>query len=191
MPYTKEHKKATRLLILKNAYRLFSTKGYSAITVNQLMSKCKLTRGGFYAHFDDKQNVYVEAIKYGISVSRLATPKPSGTSSKSWLTLLLDEYLSVEHVRGDRPCPLAFLVTDINAQGKPAKSVYTLAFVKLNEAIEKLVSDYMKCKPSQSLSATTLIIGSVAISRSISDPEVVEQLLKACRKEVGELLGGA
>jgi len=113
MPYSQEHKERTRKSILNSARELFSRNGFDAVTVNEVMEDCSLTRGAFYAHFNSKSDLYSEALKYSATNSELAKKKPKNTSSKEWLSQLLDGYLSVKHVRGEEPCPLAFLATDI------------------------------------------------------------------------------
>ena len=62
MPYSKEHTLNARQRILDSAVHLFSKHGYEGVTLDDLMRGAQLTRGAFYAHFDSKRKVYVEAI---------------------------------------------------------------------------------------------------------------------------------
>lgn len=54
MPYSAEHKQATRKRIVECARRLFNRKGFSDVSVNAIMDAAGLTRGGFYNHFPSK-----------------------------------------------------------------------------------------------------------------------------------------
>ena len=56
MPEPKTKKaRATRERIVNEAVQLFSVKGYFHTTLDDVMAKVRLTKGGFYAHFDSKE----------------------------------------------------------------------------------------------------------------------------------------
>jgi len=190
MPYTKEHKQSTRKRILESAFRLFTVKGFDAVTVNEVMKDCGLTRGGFYAHFSSKAVLYRESLTYAVNGTKLAELKPAGTSDKTWLSLLLDGYLSLEHVRGEYPCPLAFLATDIVTQDEETKASYAKVYQNMNKAILNYATSYIDCNEDDILAVTSMLIGSVAIARTLGDERAVTKLLQACRREVGVKLGG-
>ena len=190
MPYTREHKENTRAKILETAFRLFTVKGFDSITVNAIMNECGLTRGAFYAHFSSKSNLYSEALKFGANRTNLAKLKPEITSDKEWLCLLLDGYLSLEHVQGKNPCPLAFLATDIVTRNKETKTIYASVYDSMNKAIIAYARNYMACDEYDILSLTAMIIGAVAIARTMSDENAVTNLLAACRRDAGLKLGG-
>ena len=69
MSYSKEHKQRSRKKILQSAYTLFSTKGFHAVTVDEVMLDCSLTRGAFYAHFRSKSDLYSEALRFSATNS--------------------------------------------------------------------------------------------------------------------------
>lgn len=192
MPYTKMHKNKTRERILESSFRLFTLKGFEGVTIDDLMSNCGLTRGAFYAHFASKAELYSEALKFAASSTRLASLKPEDTSDKQWLSLLLNAYLSLEHVKGERSlsCPLAFLATDINMQNEAIKAVYADVYYGMNRAILEYASSYSDCDEQDILSVTAMMIGAVAIARTLQNQDSIENLLAACRREAGIKLGG-
>ncbi|GGK65557.1 TetR/AcrR family transcriptional regulator [Amphritea balenae] len=192
MPYTKTHKNKTRERILDSSFRLFAIKGFEGVTIDDLMNNCGLTRGGFYAHFTSKAELYREALKFKASSTKLANPKPEDTSNKQWLSLLLNKYLSLEHVKGERSlsCPLAFLVTDINMQDKAIKTAYSDVYYGMNTAIMEYASSYTDCDEQDVLSVTAMMIGTVAIARTLQNQDSIESLLAASRREAGVKLGG-
>lgn len=190
MPYTKEHKETTRRRILESAFRLFTVKGFDGVTVNEVMEDCGLTRGAFYAHFNSKVVLYRESLKFAVNGTKLIEPKPDGTTDKAWLCLLLDGYLSLEHVRGEYPCPLAFLATDIVLQDEETKATYAKVYDGMNKAILEYASSYVNCDEDDILSVTAMLIGSIAIARTIPNENSVTKLLQASRREAGLKLGG-
>ncbi|KJY86484.1 TetR/AcrR family transcriptional regulator [Pseudoalteromonas piscicida] len=192
MPYTKEHKNSTRERILESSFRLFAMKGFEGVTIDGLMNNCGLTRGAFYAHFKSKAELYSEALKFRASGTKLANLKPEGISNKQWLSLLLNTYLSLEHVKGDSAlsCPLAFLATDINMQDKATKAAYADVYYGMNTAIMNYASSYCDCDEQDIFSVTAMMIGAVAIARTLQSQDSIESLLAACRREAGLKLGG-
>jgi len=192
MPYTKTHKNKTREKILDHSFKLFAIKGFEGVTIDDLMKNCGLTRGGFYAHFTSKAELYREALKFRASKTKLASQKPEGTSNKQWLSLLLNTYLSLEHVRGELSlsCPLAFLATDINMQEKAIKTAYADVYDGMNATIMACARSYSDCDEQDILSATAMMIGAVAIARTLQNQDSIENLLAACRREAGVKLGG-
>lgn len=189
MPYSKEHKEITRDKILASAFRFFTTKGFDGITVNEIMEGCKLTRGAFYAHFKSKAELYGESINFAALNSKLAELKPVHTSDKEWLRELLNGYLSIEHVNGTRACPLAFLTTDIATRDSDAKQAYSNAYKGMNKIIQTYANSYTKCSEGEILALTSMMIGAVAISRTIDDEKTVKKILEACRNDAGKKLG--
>jgi len=190
MPYTKTHKDNTRKKILHSAFNLFTAKGFDGVTVNELMAHCGLTRGAFYAHFSGKSALYNEALKFAASSSKLSELKPSNISDKAWLGQLLDGYLSLNHVNGVRPCPLAFLATDIVTQDQEAKETYTHVYKGMNKAMIAYTKTFYPCHQDKVFSVTAMMIGAVAIARTLEDQTTVTKLLSACRLEAGKILGG-
>ncbi|NRB41759.1 MAG: TetR/AcrR family transcriptional regulator [Pseudomonadales bacterium] len=190
MPYTKTHKNKTRERILDSAFKQFVIKGFEGVTIDDLMSNCGLTRGAFYAHFTSKAELYREALNFAASSTKLANLKPEHLSSKQWLCLLLNEYLSLEHVKGKNPCPLAFLATDISMKNDEANSAYANTYHGMNTAIMQYAKSYTDCDEQDIMSVTAMIIGAVAIARKFQDQDSIQSLLAACRREAGVKLGG-
>ena len=65
MRRTKEEAAVTRATLLKTALTVFSAKGYSAATLDDVAKAAKMTRGAIYWHFKSKADLYntlVEAV---------------------------------------------------------------------------------------------------------------------------------
>lgn len=195
MPYSKEHKSATRDKILTSAIELFSSKGFDSVSIDDLMSSAGLTRGAFYSHFANKKALYIEAMNAAAKLGQINQTKPDGIELNDWVARLVTLYMSEDHINQKMsPCPLAFLVTDIANSQSEVQSTYTQIFKRLNEAIHsgmckvstqtgKPTLDY-----SDVYAAVTMMIGSVAIGRALNDDALTEEMLESCRKNVLRLL---
>ena len=58
MRRTKEEAAVTRATILKTSLSIFSAKGYSAATLDDVAKSAKMTRGSIYWHFKSKADLY-------------------------------------------------------------------------------------------------------------------------------------
>src|SRR3982074_481300 len=61
MRYSKEHKLETHARIVKKASVRLREKGAHGVGVADLMKEAGLTHGGFYAHFDSREALVIEA----------------------------------------------------------------------------------------------------------------------------------
>ena len=73
MPYSAKHKQDTRQRILESARRLFNSKGFAEVSIGEIMENAGLTHGGFYRHFNDKSELYAEAVQWFLCEE---APKP-------------------------------------------------------------------------------------------------------------------
>ena len=69
MRYSKEHKLETHARIVKKASVRLREKGAHGIGVADLMKDAGLTHGGFYAHFDSREALVIEAFAYAMDRS--------------------------------------------------------------------------------------------------------------------------
>lgn len=188
MPYSKEHKQQSRDKILDSAGRLFSHQGFEAISIDELMKDAGLTRGAFYNHFANKEEVYAEAITYRALHSPFTHEKLEAGSEAEWFEKTIGAYLSREHIDDSpAPCPLAFLVTDIGKREGIIRSTYTRVYKNLN----KLFRRRLKERPvsQETISAVTaMMIGGVAIARALDDKRAADKLLLSCREQARALL---
>ena len=69
MRYSREHKQDTHDRIVRKASVRLREKGAHGIGVADLMKEAGLTHGGFYAHFDSREALVIEAFSYAMDRS--------------------------------------------------------------------------------------------------------------------------
>src|ERR1700753_3156044 len=69
MRYSKDHKQETHARIVRKASVRLREKGAHGIGVADLMKEAGLTHGGFYAHFDSREALVIEAFNYAMDRS--------------------------------------------------------------------------------------------------------------------------
>lgn len=62
MKYQQEKAIATRSQVLRAALKVFSSKGYSATTLEDVAKEAELSRGAIYFNFKNKQDLYVTLV---------------------------------------------------------------------------------------------------------------------------------
>ncbi|HEX9752542.1 MAG TPA: TetR/AcrR family transcriptional regulator, partial [Methyloceanibacter sp.] len=112
MPYTPAHKAETRKKIVESARRLFNRHGFSGVSIDEIMADAGLTRGGFYNHFNTKEELYAEVVTHALACrgersSRAEAARPKGANSAAEF---IAAYLSRAHFEDrENSCPLMAL----------------------------------------------------------------------------------
>ncbi|WP_158587122.1 TetR/AcrR family transcriptional regulator [Motilimonas pumila] len=177
MAWDPAHKSQTRQKILRSAGELFTLKGFKQVSINDVMTHAGLTRGAFYAHFDNKSELYAEAIVFAAKdaknqrLGQAQCDQASDTMAK-----LLQAYISIEHAqKAQSPCPLAFLISDIGISQPQAQASYAKVLRGLIEQLSSSSGQSMQ----QSMQAAIAMIGGVALARATADSELSQQLIDA------------
>lgn len=183
MPYPKDHAAKSRDKILASAYKLFISKGHDATSIDEIMQDCALTRGAFYGHFRSKSQLYSEAILHAAKQSKLAGDKPSQVGHRAWIQELLAAYLDKDtSAKANWPCPLAFFATDIAHREPEVRGAYTKAFASMNAHLLEHVRTYSRCSEATVLAVTAMLIGAVAVARTMDDDHLRSCLLESCER---------
>ena len=185
MRYEAGHKEATRERILKAASQGFRKKGADGVAIADLMDELKLTHGGFYRHFKNKQQLFIEALKQALGEGKdflkMATEDaPKGKE----LNGIIEMYLSAEHCMDvQNGCPMAALSAEVARQPKAVRMAF-------DQAIGKFISQVVPFVPGKSVKeretkARVLfsgMVGTLTMARAISDTAAREELLRSSRE---------
>jgi TetR/AcrR family transcriptional repressor of nem operon len=186
MSYSPEHKRETRQKILESARRLFNKKGFTEVSIDEVMENAGLTRGGFYRHFRDKDQLYAEAVRWFLCP---AAPKPwqrqparPRTAGKPRGQRVIDAYFSRDHF-DDREtcCPLIALPSDVMRGSDAVKGAYREVLEKLAEIFEAGLD-----KPQgrdRALALVALCIGGIVASKCMDDPALADDLRRAAHRQ--------
>jgi TetR/AcrR family transcriptional regulator, transcriptional repressor for nem operon len=175
MAYSIKHKARTRQRILAAANRLFAARGYQGTSIDEIMNECGLTRGGFYAHFSSKGQLYRDALDHGGPVEAV-----------------LGEYLGTTEPASPKQSPtFAFLAVDVASKTPEVRAAFTAAFKSISEKLLKHPGASAGSAESCSLSTAALIVGALAVANTTDNPDLKARLLASCRENAGTLLGGS
>jgi len=214
MPYSPDHKPKTRLKIIRSAAKLFKTVGYEHVTIDQVMADAGLTRGGFYAHFKNKEDLFVATVESGIDLlgepilSRLRKAEKFGLD---WTTTFAELYLSNQHLhRPGKGCALPTLSTEVARSGERAQKAFSKVIRgACGKLAAKLALEERGMAPmtreeadiwfenpplaeigkEHRINATAMLsmmVGAMVLGRAVDD-ETAELILNSVRKSVPRL----
>jgi TetR/AcrR family transcriptional regulator, transcriptional repressor for nem operon len=185
MRYSPEHKAENHEKILSMAARSFRERGGDTSGIGTVMKKVGLTKGGFYRHFESKDDLFVEAVaraidETGRAMEAVAKSAPEGQA----LRAIIERYLSPGHANSPGTgCVRAALGPELAR--KPAA---------VRRKIEALFDDYrerlLPFVPGQTreekMARFRLLFPSMAgvlmMARVASSPQRREQMLMEARE---------
>lgn len=190
MRYSREHKQETHDRIVKKASVRLREKGAHGIGVADLMKEAGLTHGGFYAHFDSREALVIEAFGYAMDRSMEHWRKLTGEAApEKRLALVAESYLSTLH--RDNPghgCSIPALGAEIARESPKTRKAFA---GKLDQMIE-MMTDYIPNMPRkaarrQAIATLATMVGTMLLARTAGSNELSDEVLKAGRDSA---LGG-
>ncbi|TXK85135.1 TetR/AcrR family transcriptional regulator [Paenibacillus sp. N3.4] len=186
MPYPEGHKIKVRGKIIESAAQAFRTNGIRDISVPFIMKGAGLTHGGFYAHFDNKEQLVAEACRYAISdtialLQEAAEQKKQGPK----INAVIDYYLSPYHRdMTEMGCILPALSGEISRSSEEVRQVFTQELERMIDFISNLA----EVDNSVGSALLSIMVGTLVLSRSVSDSKLSDSLLSAGKQHAKDLI---
>jgi len=187
MRYSKEHKQETHARIVKKAATRLREKGAHGIGVADLMKDAGLTHGGFYAHFDSREALVIEAFNYAMDRAneRWRTVTAEVPPEKR-LALIVDGYLTALH--RDEPgqgCAVPALGAEIARESPKTRKAFALKLDQMIEMIADQIQDMpRKAARKQAMATLATMMGTIVMSRIAGNGEMSDEILSAGREAV-------
>ena len=191
--YPARHKTETRERILTAADRLIKDRGVEGASVDAVMRGAELTVGGFYAHFESKEQLAREALSFGLerSMERLLTPLASIHDDQDWLKALIHNYLhQVDEPSLAGACPLTLMLPEVARGG----AEFQRAFAERTGALLDGISSRFPEVAGRSRREVAVFVfascaGAISLARAIGAPRARERAIAATEAMLVQLLG--
>ena len=177
--------------------RLMRERGIDGVSVADLMNAAGLTHGGFYGHFDSKEELAAEACTHAFiqSVQRWKTRIAAHADPGAALRALTETYLSAR--TRDNPgtsCPTAALVCDVARA--PMRAPVRAAFLTGTQQLIDVLASLQPGGDSErarhkALAQFSTLVGAVLLARATAGDELSDEILRAAREALTETVGGA
>lgn len=179
-----EQKQQAHRRIIAAAARQLREEGLDKTGVQRVMEEAGLTHGGFYSHFDSKEQLVVEAMQSALEEGRERIAAGRGKPGPDRRMLILKNYLSRAHC--DAPgdgCPLPSTSADIVRAPDSIRRAYDDELAKIIATLEAQHSDLpAEDVHVQALGTLALSVGSLLLARAALDQKLSDDILDSCRQ---------
>jgi TetR/AcrR family transcriptional regulator, transcriptional repressor for nem operon len=187
MRYSREHKQETHAKIVKKAAVLLREKGAHGIGVADLMKEAGLTHGGFYAHFESREALVIEAFAYAMDRSTERWRKiAEQTLPDKRLATIIQTYLTPVH-RDDpgHGCAVPALGGEIARESPKTRKAFAAKLEAMIDMIADQIPDLpRKAARKQAMATIATMMGTLVLARVAGNGEFSDEILDAGREAV-------
>jgi TetR/AcrR family transcriptional repressor of nem operon len=177
--------------IIEAAGALFREKGFDRVGVADIMRAADLTHGGFYGHFESKDDLTAQASERAMTRAATNWGKIVADAPNKPYAALLKHYLSPRH-RDDpgQGCAFAALSGDAARCGKPVRTAFAEGLERLIEIVAKTVPSRSKAvRRRRAVAAVAELVGALILSRAVEDSSLSDEILDSARYELLDAAG--
>lgn len=168
--------------ILDAAAQLFRERGVEATSVADVMKAAGMTHGGFYRHFELKEDLIAAAFRHAVDdvVSGMEREEASERQERERQDYIA-KYLSQAHVQDSRHgCPLAAMGTELaRTQGASRH-----AGAQASDRMAALLRDTSETGSDQGSATMALLMGTITLARLAGTEEEADRALEAGRTAI-------
>src|SRR5260370_18710226 len=183
MGHSKAEKAKTNKRIVAIASKRFREKGLAGVGIADLMKEAGLTVGGFYKHFDSRDDLVAEAVGSALGAWKRQVDAAGSGGPPVTYESLVDDYLSEAH--RDQPgtgCPVVALAGDIARSYRQTRPLVTQQIRDNIELLATLIHEpnekNKRDARSQALLAYCALVGAIGVARAVSDEQLSREILK-------------
>jgi TetR/AcrR family transcriptional repressor of nem operon len=180
-------KAANHERIVRTASTLIRRDGIDGASVAELMAEAGLTHGGFYRHFDSRDELVAEAVESALAHGSNRTNAAAETGGSDALAAIIDGYLSRLH--RDKPetgCAVAALPTDIVRSNARAREAYSR---QVRSYIDLLAGLTPGGNSDDAHLILATLVGALALARAVDDPALSDELLESTARALQRAVG--
>jgi TetR/AcrR family transcriptional regulator, transcriptional repressor for nem operon len=187
MRYSREHKLETHARIVKRASVKLREKGAHGVGVADLMKDAGLTHGGFYAHFDSREALVIEAFAHAMDRSTERWRKlAEQTPPEQRMAAIVDGYLTPAH-RDDpgHGCAIPTLGAEIARESPKTRKAFAAKLEEMIDALAEQMADTpRKAARKQATAMIATMMGTLVMARVAGNGEFSEEILNSGREAV-------
>ena len=179
MGYSQAQKEKTHKRIVAIASKRFREKGLTGYGIAELMKEAGLTVGGFYKHFDSRDELVAEAVSDAFGTwQRQKEAAESGGQPLSFAKLI-DDYLSNAHRKNPGTgCAFSALAPEIARSDKRTRALTSEQVRDDIELIVGLLPDKDKrVARARAILTFSSLVGAMSLSRAVSDEVLSREIL--------------
>ena len=184
MRYPAEHKAEVHEKIVKDAAQRVRGEGLTGAAVTAVMRDAGLTHGGFYKHFENKEELLLEALRRGFGdfEDELVQAAEQAKPGAGWKAIV-KLYLSPEHCdHVESGCPVAALAPELARVDAAMRGPIVGELVRYRDRMLPFMPGRRKEDREKAFFAIwSTMIGAVALARILPFPEARVKVLGSAR----------
>jgi len=169
--------------IVEAASRAVRRHGYAGVGVAEVMKEAGLTHGGFYAHFDSREALLVEAIEHAGAISSATLDERIAERARETgkpLAALIELYLSDEHLaHAEHGCVVGALSSEMPRQQDVVRDASAQRVDRLVRRVALALPD--DAPPSLAGVIAGALVGNLQLARIQGDNAEGRAMLAAAR----------
>lgn len=178
MGHSKLDKAESHERIVKIAAARFREAGLAGIGVADLMKEAGLTHGGFYRHFDSRDQLVAEAVESALAQGARRLGRVVERSGEQAFPAVVDAYLNREHVdRKGSGCALVALASDVARGGDRTRAAYTRQVESYLGTFEELLKSLGADARRRAVTVLSALVGALALARAVDDKDLSAEIL--------------
>lgn len=175
--------------IVEAASRAVRRHGYAGVGVAEVMKEAGLTHGGFYAHFDSREALLVEAIEHAGAISSALLDERIAARTRETgnpLQALIELYLSDEHLtHTEHGCVVGALASEIPRQQEMVREASVQRVDRLVRRVALALPD--DAAPGLASVIAGALVGNLQLARIQGDNPEGRAVLAAARETLAAL----
>jgi len=182
----------TRKRIVSAAAELFLARGITSTAIADVMVAAGLTKGGFYRHFESKEQLIAEANRLAFdSLFEMLEAKTKGKTPKQALETIVHLYLYQHRIKELLyKCPLPNLGSELKRSNGCVKDVTVDGCQHLIRLVTRQTERLNIADHEATAHAiVSMMVGSVTLSELVSDETTAKSILANAERAVHALCG--
>jgi TetR/AcrR family transcriptional regulator, transcriptional repressor for nem operon len=177
---TSQQKEENRARIVAVASKLFRESGFDGIGVAELMKNAGMTHGGFYNHFDSKEELESAAcdLAFEKAIARIAAAsKETPEARRSAYLEHVSDYLSPRARDAAGGCPMVSLGGEVLKRGTQVQRCFGSGVSRYIEAISALIARPRRSRArtrEDAIAALALLVGGLLLARTVRENSLKE-----------------
>lgn len=179
MKVTKAVAVRNRENIVDKAGKLFRAHGYGGVGVAEVMRAAGLSHGGFYANFDSKEDLIVEASSRAMqsNIDYWREMRAGGAALRP--RKMVERYLKEAYADAEG-CVMAALGSEIARYGEKLRVPLTEQVKELVEALAVMMpATTGDCQRKRAMAAYAGMVGALVLARASCDDTFSQEIIQA------------
>ena len=183
MPYTPEHRARTKASIINTARKQFNLNGFDGVSIDHIMKAAGLSRGGFYHHFKDKEQLFAAAVDSFCNDLSNVTDPETDLAGHALIKAFMNGYLDDTQLTPDEGnCPMIAVPSDVSRRGTEVKQSYQRVLETMLDLFQgNLDFPFEQRSREVALTLCMITVGGMVLARAINDNELQDELIEVAR----------